>query len=159
MRIPSSENQQEPLGSQDKKNGKNTPFSGSLLSSIDAAILWPLWLENAVFFHQKKLASLTGNTGEALQCVRLHQKAPERVCRQFKLTTKNIFISGTLRRCLRWDLVLETESKSSSSYGNDICQAAYIQALKSIAHIEKPIDHGKSFAQNVHVENPFKKKR
>ena len=76
-------------------------------------------------FHKKNLASLTGNTGEALQCVRLHQKAPEGACWQFKLTTKNIFISVTLRRCLRWDLVLEAEPKSSSSYGSDICQAAY----------------------------------
>ena len=62
-------------------------------------------------FSRKKLASLTGNTGEALQCVRLHQKAPEGACRQFKLPTQNIFISGTLRRCLRWDLVLEAEKK------------------------------------------------
>ena len=62
-------------------------------------------------FHEKKIASLTGNTGEALQCVRLHQKAREGACRQFNLTTKNIFISGTLRRSLRWDLVLEAEKK------------------------------------------------
>ena len=77
-------------------------------------------------FSQKKIALLTGNTGEALQCVRLRQKALEGACRQFKLTTKNIFISRTLRRCLRWDLVLEAEPKSSSSYGNDICQVSYI---------------------------------
>ena len=76
-------------------------------------------------FSRKKLASLTGNTGESLQCVRLHQKAPEGACRQFKLTTENMFISGTLRRCLRWDLVLEAEPKSSFNYGNDIRQVHY----------------------------------
>ena len=76
-------------------------------------------------FSRKKLVLLIGNTGEAVQCIRLHQKAPESACRQFKLTTENIFISGTLRRCLRWDLVLEAEPKSSSSYGSDICQVAY----------------------------------
>ena len=43
---------------------------------------------------------------------------------QFKLTTENIFISGTLRRCLRWDLVLEAEKKSSSSYVKNIIQVS-----------------------------------
>ena len=57
---------------------------GSPLSSIAAAVLWPLWLENPVFF-TKKIASLTGNTCEALQCVILHQKDPEGACRKFKV--------------------------------------------------------------------------
>ena len=81
--------------------------------------------KSGIYSQKKKLASPTGNTGEALQCVRLHQKAPESACRKFKLTTEHIFISGTLRRCLRWDLVLEAEPKSSSSYGNDIRQVSY----------------------------------
>ena len=54
--------------------------------SIAAAVLWPLWLENPVLI-QKKIASLTGNTWEALQCVRLNQKAPEGACRPFKVLT------------------------------------------------------------------------
>ena len=86
IRIPSSDNQQEPLVSQDKKNDKNTPFLGSLLLSIAAAVLWPLCLENPVF-STKKLASLPGSTTEALQCVRLHQKAPDGACWQFKIPT------------------------------------------------------------------------
>ena len=39
------------------------------------------------FFLAKKLASLIGNTWEALQRVRLHQKAPEGACRPFKVLT------------------------------------------------------------------------
>ena len=54
--------------------------------SIAAAVLWPLWLENPVFY-TKKIASLTGNTWEALRCVRLNQKAPEGACRPFKVLT------------------------------------------------------------------------
>ena len=52
-----------------------------------AAVLWPLCLKNVVFFKRKKLASITGNTWEALQCIRLHQKAPEDACRPFKVLT------------------------------------------------------------------------
>ena len=46
-----------------------------------AAVAW-----KTVFLTQKK-ASLTRNTWEALQCVRLNQKAPEGVCRLFKVLT------------------------------------------------------------------------
>ena len=85
IHIPSSDNQQAPLVIHDKKNGKNTLFSGSPLSSIAAAVLWPLWLKNPAFFHQKKSASPTGITSKALQCVRWHQKAPEGAFRKFKV--------------------------------------------------------------------------
>ena len=57
IHIPSSENQQAPQVSQDKKNGKNKPFSVSPLSLIAAAVLWLLWLKNPVFFHAKKQIS------------------------------------------------------------------------------------------------------
>ena len=43
--------------------------------------------QKSVFFHAKQLASLTGNTWEALKCVRLYQKAPEGVLRPFKVLT------------------------------------------------------------------------
>ena len=39
------------------------------------------------FFSLKKTASPTGNTLEALQCVRWYQKAPEGACRPFKVLT------------------------------------------------------------------------
>ena len=39
------------------------------------------------FFNAKKIASLTGNTWEAIQYVRLHQKAPEGACSPFKVLT------------------------------------------------------------------------
>ena len=39
------------------------------------------------FFHAKQIASLTGNTWGALQCVKLNQKAPEVAFRPFKVLT------------------------------------------------------------------------
>ena len=86
MHIPPYDNQQVPQVNQDKKNGKNTPLLGSPVSSIAAADLWPLWLENPFVFTQKK-SSLTGNTWEDLQWIRLHQKAPEGACFSFKVLT------------------------------------------------------------------------
>ena len=81
--------------------------------------------QKSVFFLAKKLALLTGNTWESLQCVIFYQKYPEGACRPFKVMTKNVRINHNLRRCLRWDLVLEAEPKSSSSYGSDIRQVGY----------------------------------
>ena len=43
---------------------------------ITATVLWPLLIKNTVFVLAKKLTSLTGNTWEALQCVRWHQNDP-----------------------------------------------------------------------------------
>ena len=40
-----------------------------------------------VFYAKKKIASLTGDTWEALKCVILHHKAPEGVWRPFKVLT------------------------------------------------------------------------
>ena len=46
-----------------------------------------------------------------------------------------MFISGTLRRCLRWNLVLEAEPKSSSGYGSDISQVSYKNKFNYIISI------------------------
>ena len=56
IHIPSSGNQKTPQVSQDKKNGEDTPFLGSPLSSIAAAVLWPLWLEKIVFVLRKTIS-------------------------------------------------------------------------------------------------------
>ena len=52
-----------------------------------SAVLWPLKIENPVFFLLKKLTSPMGNTWEALQCSRWHQNAPEYASRPFKVLT------------------------------------------------------------------------
>ena len=46
---PPPENQQTSQVSQDKKNGKNTPYLYLSDSSITAAVLWPLLIENTIF--------------------------------------------------------------------------------------------------------------
>ena len=74
---PPPGNQQAPQVSQYKKNSKNTPLSNSSNLSITAAILWPLLIKTPVFFLAKKIATLTGNIWEYLQCVRWHQHNPE----------------------------------------------------------------------------------
>ena len=89
MHISPTDNQQAPQLSQDKKNGKNTPFLGLPVSSIDAAVLWLLWIENPCFLDMKTLASLTGDIWEALQCIILHQRYPDGACRLFKVLTLN----------------------------------------------------------------------
>ena len=73
MHTPPAGNQQTQQVSRDNKNGKNTSLSGLLVSSISAAVLWPLLL--------------TGEILEALHYVRLHQKDPEGACHTFKVLT------------------------------------------------------------------------
>ena len=46
---PPPENQQAPQVIQDKKNSKNTPFSDLSDSSIAAAVLWNIFVENQFF--------------------------------------------------------------------------------------------------------------
>ena len=86
MHNPTYENQEAPQEIQDKKNGTDTPFLGLPVSSISAAVSWPPWLEKPVFL-QKKPSLLTGDTWEALQCIRLHRKYLEGACRSFKVLT------------------------------------------------------------------------
>ena len=82
---PTPENQKETQVSKYKKNGKNTPSLDSSDSSTPAAVLWQLLFENTVFFLAKKPASLTGDTWEALQCIRWHHNATEGESFPFKV--------------------------------------------------------------------------
>ena len=48
------------------------------------------------------------------------------------------FISRTLLRCLRWDLVLETEPQSPINYGSNICQVHYTLFKRVLFSINQP---------------------
>ena len=77
--------------------------------------------QKSVFFYTHTKSLLIGNTWESLQCVRMHQKAPEGACCLFKVLTLARAIlknNCTLRRCLWSDLVLEVDPKSLHSEVN-----------------------------------------
>ena len=70
--------------------------------------------KSGIFSRFKKIASLTGNTWEALQCVRLYQKAPESACLTFKVLT-----------LARADLLLEFDPQIPSYSGEPLIEVHY----------------------------------
>ena len=84
---PPPENQQEPQVIQDKNNGKNTPSSNLSDLSIAAAVIWLMLIKTPALLLLKQLASLTGNTWGALQCVWWNQNDSKSASRTFKVLT------------------------------------------------------------------------